>query len=114
MAPEFLGREIKVKVAGVVKVPVSFRLGEQEYIIEEILETWADHSFGSLPPQRQRWWLRKHRNYYRIRTAEGEVFEIYHDRGTSSRWPTTRRVEVNWFARKIASTVARTSWWGGP
>jgi hypothetical protein len=62
-------------------------------MIEEILETWANHSFGSLSPQRQRWWLRRHRNYYRVRTKEGEVFEVYHDRGTSLKYPEHKK----WF-----------------
>lgn len=100
MAPEFLGKGITVRVAGVVRVPVSFHLGEREYVIDKILQSWADHSFGSLSPQRRRWWLRKHRNYYRVRTTEGEVFEIYYDRGTSQKhaerkkWFLYRKLDV--------------------
>ncbi len=104
MTPEFLSREIKVKVAGIVKVPVSFRLGERDYMIDEILETWADHSFGSLPPHQQKWWLRRHRNCYRVRTREGEIFEIYHDRGTSLKHPERKK----WFLyRKLNAEEAQ-------
>lgn len=104
MAPEFLGREIEVKLAGVVKVPVSFRLDVQEYVIDEILETWTDHSFGSLPSQQHKWWLRRHRNYYRVRTKEGEVFEIYHDRGTNLKHPERKK----WFLyRKLNAEEAQ-------
>lgn len=105
MAPEFLGREIRVKLAGVVRVPVSFCMGEREYMIDEILETWADHSFGSLLPQQHKWWLRRHRNYYRVRTKEGEIFELYHDRGTSLKHPERKK----WFLyRKLDAEEAQS------
>ena len=35
----------------------------------------------------KKWWQRHHRNYYRVRTTGGEVFEIYHDRGTNLKHP---------------------------
>ena len=87
MAPQFFSREIAVTVSGEVKVPVSFRLGGQEHVISEIIEAWPDHGFGRSPLRHRRWWQRHHRNYYRIRTTGGEVFEIYYDRGTSLKHP---------------------------
>ncbi len=93
MAPQFFSREIKVTVSGEVKVPASFRLGEQEYVISEILETWPDYGFGRSPLPRKRWWQRHHRNYYRVRTAQGEIFEIYYDRGTGLDHPERKK----WF-----------------
>jgi hypothetical protein len=83
MAPQFFGQEIEVTVSGEVKAPVSFRLGGREYTIAEIIESWQDHGFGQASQRRHKWWQRRHRNYYRVRTTEGEVFEIYHDRGTN-------------------------------
>jgi len=83
MAPRFFSREIEVTVSGELRAPVSFRLGEQEYAISDILQAWHDYGFGSSPLRRRRWWQRRHRNYYRVKTTQGEVFEIYHDRGTS-------------------------------
>jgi len=83
MAPQFFGQEIEVTVSGEVKVPVSFQLGEQEYVILEIIEAWQDHGFGRDSSRRHRWWQRHHRNYYRVKTTQGEIFEIYYDRGTS-------------------------------
>jgi len=93
MPPQFISREIEVTVSGEVKVPTSFRLGDKEYVISEIIEAWPDYGFGRSPLRRKRWWLRRHRNYYRVRTAEGEVFEIYYDRGTSLEHPERKK----WF-----------------
>jgi len=83
MAPQFFSREIEVTVSDGLRAPVSFRLDEQEYVISEILEAWSDHGFGLSPSRRRRWWQRRHRNYYRVKTTQGEVFEIYYDRGTN-------------------------------
>jgi hypothetical protein len=92
---EFLGRQIEVTVGGEVKTPVAFRLGGQEHRIAEILDVWQDHGFGLAEPLRKNWRLRHHRNYYRVRTSEGEVFEIYMDRG-SLKHPERRR----WYASR--------------
>ncbi len=91
MAPQFFGQEIEATVSGEIKVPSSFRLGDREYVISNILEAWHDYGFGRLPLRRKRWWQRHHRNYYRVRTTEGEVFEIYYDRGTSLEHPEYRK-----------------------
>jgi hypothetical protein len=79
---EFIGREIEVTVGGEVKTPVAFRLGDQEHEIAEILDAWQDHGFGLAEPLRKNWRLRHHRNYYRVKTSEGAVFEIYMDCGS--------------------------------
>ena len=96
MAPQFFGREIDVTVSGEVRVPVSFRLGAQEYAVSEIIEAWPDHGFGRNPSRRKRWWQRHHRNYYRVRTTGGEVFEIYYDRGTNLKHPEYKK----WFVHR--------------
>lgn len=87
---EFIGREIEVTVEGGVKAPVAFRLGDREHEIAEILDAWQDHGFGLAEPLRKNWRLRHHRNYYRVRTSDGETFEIYMDRG-SPKHPERRR-----------------------
>ena len=93
MVPQFFGQEIQVTVSGEVRVPVSFRLDDREYVISEILESWPDYGFGKNPSRRKRWWQRHHRNYYRVKTIEGEVYEIYYDRGTSLSYPERKK----WF-----------------
>ena len=87
MTPQFFGKEIDVSVTGQVRVPASFRLGDREYVIAEIIEAWPDYGFGRNPRPHQQWRQRHHRNYYRVRTTGGEVFEIYHDRGTNLKHP---------------------------
>ena len=99
MAHRFLGKEIQVTTAGELRHPVAFVLEGQEHAIQEVLAAWPDHGFGSSPPIRKRWWLHHHRNYYRVRTATGEVFEIYYDRGVSlkaskyKKWYASRQLD---------------------
>jgi hypothetical protein len=87
---EFIGRPIEVRQAGDIKTPVAFRLGDTEYEVAEVLEAWQDHGFGLAEPLKKNWRLRHHRNYYRVRTVDGNVFEIYLDRG-SLKHPERRR-----------------------
>ena len=96
MVPQFFGREIEVSVSGEVEVPASFRLDDREYVIVEIVEAWPAYGFGLSPLRRKRWWQRRHRNYYRVKTTQGEVFEIYYDRGTSLKNPERRK----WFLHR--------------
>lgn len=82
MPPEFFGREIQVITSGEVKIPVSFHLADREYVISEIVREWQDHGFGnSVARRKNKWWQRHHRNYYLVKTTDGELFEIYYDRG---------------------------------
>jgi hypothetical protein len=87
---EFIGQPIEVQQAGDIKTPVGFRLGNTEYEVAEVLESWQDHGFGLAEPLKKNWRLRHHRNYYRVRTSSGELFEIYLDRG-SLKHPERRR-----------------------
>jgi hypothetical protein len=92
-ATEFVGRPIEVRTTGEVRVPASFRLEDREYEVAEVLEAWQDHGFGMASPLKKNWRLRHHRNYFRVRTTEGEVYELYLDRtrvglrhGAPRRW----------------------------
>ena len=87
----FIGREIQVRCEGFVKKPVSFRLDDREYRVEEIVDEWQDWGFGKSDRQRN-WRTRHHRNYYRVRTTGGETFELYCDRPQPAR--------VAWYAYK--------------
>ena len=97
---EFVGRRIEVVTGGKVREPISFHLGGREYEIAEVLESWQDHGFGMAAPLKKNWRLRHHRNYYRVPTKEGEVFEIYLDRrrvglrhGRPRNWYLYRKLE---------------------
>jgi hypothetical protein len=92
MPPEFFGQEIQVITGGDVKVPVSFKLTNCEYIISEIVREWQDHGFSkSAAGRKNRWWQRHHRNYYLVKTTENELFEIYYDRGTGPGHPELKK-----------------------
>jgi hypothetical protein len=98
MPGQFIGKEIEVVTGGEIRAPVSFTLEGRQYQIAEILEYWPDHGYGRTPPKRARWYQRRHRNYYRVRTTGGETYEIYYDRGTGldhpefKKWFLTRRL----------------------
>lgn len=95
MPPQFIGREIQVTTGGELKAPIAFTLGAQTYTISEIILAWSDHGFGpSAAGRKKRWWQRRHRNYYRVKTSQGEVFEIYFDRGANLKHPELRK----WYA----------------
>jgi hypothetical protein len=93
MPEYFFGRQIEVTTGGDVKQPASFRLDDREYVITEVLESWPDYSFGKSSAGRKRWWQRHHRNYFRVKTTEGEIYEIYYDRGTNLKHPELKK----WF-----------------
>ena len=98
MSQKFIGKEIEVTTGGEIKTPASFRLEGREYVIAEILESWPDHGYGNIPPKRKKWYHRHHRNYFRVKTTDGDIYEIYYDRGTKlthpelKQWFLTRRL----------------------
>ncbi len=95
MGAQFLGKEIQVTTGGEIKMPRSFTLDGRTFIIAEILQEWQDHGFGpSSAGRRNRWWQRRHRNYYLVRTTENELYEIYFDRGANMKHPEFRK----WYA----------------
>jgi hypothetical protein len=96
MPRRFFGKKIDVATSGEVRVPVSFRLEGQEHKIAEVLESWPDYGFGRSVAGRKGWRQRHHRTYYRVKTAEGGVYEIYHDRGTKLSHPELKR----WYLSK--------------
>ena len=86
--PKFIGEKITVETTGTVKEPERFTWRETTYEIVEIVMNWQDWGFSAGAKKRD-WMARRHRNYFRVRTDSGEVFEIYHDRG--------RTVPGEWF-----------------
>ncbi len=81
---DFVHEEIEVEFAKKPGPPVSFVWRGERFAVVEVLRAWADHSFGSLR-YGGRWWQRRHRNYYRVRTADGGLVDFYLDRGRG-RW----------------------------
>ncbi len=81
MAAEFIGENIDVTTAGEPREPASFVWRDQTHVVTEVLFAWSDWGFNPAAKQRN-WRSRRHRNYYRVRTDGGLVYEIYLDRGT--------------------------------
>jgi hypothetical protein len=77
----FIDEPIEVTVSGTVREPAAITWRGAGYAVDEILNAWSDWGF----PQgavRRNWRTRRHRNYFRVRTSDGRIFEIYLDRGT--------------------------------
>jgi len=77
--PTFIGEKISVDVTGTVKQPTRFTWRGVDYEIVEIIQNWQDWGF-SAGAQSRNWMTRRHRNYFRVRTGSGEIFELYLDR----------------------------------
>ena len=85
--------KINVHCEGEPAVPVSFVWREREFRIVEIIKTWQDWGFPPGSPRRKTWRLRRHRNYFQVRTEEERVFELYLDRkGPHLEWVLYREV----------------------
>jgi len=86
---EFIDEPIEVKFAKKPGLPTALLWRGEEIAIAEVLRAWVDHSFGPFRYS-ARWWQRRHRNYYRVRTEPGEIVEFYLDRG-ARQWVLYRR-----------------------
>jgi len=110
---EFYGERIEVNYNQIpgMKLPQSFVWRGKNYRIEKIIDTWSDHGFGSLG-SRPKWWLRRHRNYYRVATSEGEIFEIYYDRGAKEKcWVIYQKISLSELKPAISKPGPPSRWW---
>lgn len=80
---QFIGRPITVTRDETLGQPVSFRWADCEYRISQVIAVWHDWGFPAGSPKRKSWRMRRHRNWYRVETTDGTVYELYHDRGLS-------------------------------
>ena len=64
--------------------PAFFTWRGRRYEVRRIVSAWVDKGFAAGEVTR-RWWRRRHRNYYRVQADDGQVYEIYLDRGGSKR-----------------------------
>lgn len=78
----FISAEVAVVIDAATRLPKSFEWNGRVYAVNEILAVWPDYGFSAGAPKKKSWRLRRHRNCYRVVTADGEVFELYNDRGT--------------------------------
>ena len=84
---EFIGEEVQVHFAQKPGPPTWFEWRGKEYRIEEVEQQWLALDL------RQRWWQRRHRDYYLVRCDTGERFELYFNRGPGRKyWVLRKRV----------------------
>ncbi|MCH7576621.1 MAG: hypothetical protein IH822_02330 [Chloroflexi bacterium] len=108
MPVDFVDREIEVQLSeDEAPVPLAFRLGSREYKIGEQLATWEDHAFAALQRGRD-WRQQQQRRYYRVRTEEGEVYELYADWSPGRRRRKGEAQGTRWYLhRRLSSGVAK-------
>lgn len=77
---KFIGAAIEVEFERKPGPPASFIWRDRKYVVQEVIDHQLRLDFG------RRWWQRKHRDYYKVRTTEGGLFEIYFNRGPGKRY----------------------------
>ena len=77
---QMYSEKIEVTCKGEPSMPVSFRWRDGEFRIERIVRSWQDWGFPPGSPKRKDWRLRRRRNYFKVCTDDGRIFEIYMDR----------------------------------
>ena len=82
MARRFFGQVIEVERDDETRAPTAFSFGGERHAVARVLTSWQDYGFPN-DGRRHTWRQRRHRNYYRLQTADGRRFEIYYDRGVS-------------------------------
>jgi len=88
--------KIETTCEGEPSMPTSFRWRNEEFHIERVLRSWQDWGFPRGSPKRKDWRLRRHRNYFKVSTESGRIFEIYMDRKTSEPvWVLYRELEAS-------------------
>jgi hypothetical protein len=90
----FMDREIEVEAAeDAPRRPVAFKVGGRRYVVAEVLSTWEDEAPGAA----RNWRQHRHRTFCRLRTEEGDLFDLYYDWSESrrhhrDRWVLHRRL----------------------
>ena len=104
MPVEFLGKAIEVELGeGEAPSPVAFRLGKQEHRVAEVLQRWEEQGSGQQIPGHLDRHGQGQRVYYRVRTGEGEVYELYVDRQAARRLGKRRQEKSRWFVHRRIS-----------
>jgi len=101
---EFLGKAIEVELGeGEAPSPVAFRLGKQEHRVAEVLQRWEEQGSGQQIPGHQERRGQAQRVHYRVRTSEGEVYELYVDWQADRRLGKRRQEKSRWFVHRRIS-----------
>ena len=104
MPVEFIGKAIEVDLGeGETPSPVAFRLGKAEHRVAEVLQRWEEQGSGQQIPGHQERRGQAQRVHYRVRTGEGEVYELYMDLQADRRLGKRRQEKSRWFAHRRIS-----------
>ena len=89
---QFVDEPIVVEYDGARFGPRSLIWRSREFQVEEILRTWQDFHTPGYAAHARGWLHRRHRNYYVVRVAGGDVLEVYLDRAGGQRtWVLLKR-----------------------
>ena len=91
-AVQFVDEPIAVEYDGTRFGPRSLTWRSRGFQVEEILKTWQDFHTPGYAAHARGWLHRRHRNYYVVRVAGGDVLEVYLDRAGGQRtWVLLKR-----------------------
>jgi hypothetical protein len=77
---EFIDEAITVESEASTTAPRTFVWRGVRYEVAEVIKMWQDWHTPSYAKHAQKWMHRRHRNYFVVRTTEGQIFELYFDR----------------------------------
>ena len=105
MPVDFVGREVEVTLSeDEAPVPLAFRLGSREYKVAEQIASWQEGTFAG-PRRGREWRQQQERRYYRVRTEEGEVYEIYADWSPRRRRRRQGSRDTRWYLHRRLSAA---------
>ena len=90
---KFFGEQIEVEKEKTSPRPLRFQWRGGVHDVVEVLGERVDTGYGGLSPRSRKWYTRRHRRYFVVKDAKGDIFEIYLDYSNRSRqswWLVTR------------------------
>lgn len=92
---EFIDEPITVNYDSDLLRPISFTWRSGHYQIAEVLKAWQDWRMPASSRHARGWRHRRHRDYYEVRTTDGQVFLLYLDRAGGRRvWVLLKRLAI--------------------
>jgi len=82
---EFIDEPIAVESEELTTAPKSFVWRDVRYEVAEVVKMWQDWHTPPFADHARSWINRRHRNCFVVRTTDGQLFEMYLDRGSGKR-----------------------------
>ena len=91
---EFIDEAITVEYAELTTSPTALVWRGTRYEVAEVVKAWQDWHTPAFAKHAQRWMHRRHRNCFVVRTTDGQLFELYFDRGSGKReWILFKKID---------------------